>query len=259
MLAIFAGADTTRIDVRSIASWLLDRWPLRTRTIAVSYGLLPFLEAGLLDGGTAVAPWDAVEDWSRRYSHVQFESRLFELGGPVWHSVGRASTIDFALSLLGWREGAIVATRIADRLNWSRLRKPDEAQKKDGDLPAMSDSRALRFSLQLMRRRVEHPLSPSEVARQAGIHPRQLQRLFWQKIGTTPCRFCTKLRLQHARHLLQTTNMKVVEVAKRTGFVSASHFTLRYKQAFGIGPRQDRPGLTAAHNFFATSARETRY
>ena len=111
--------------------------------------------------------------------------------------------------------------------------------------PTIAGSRPLRLSLSLMRQRVEYPLSGNQVAHLAGVHPRQLQRLFRQRIGTTPCRYYTKLRLQHARHLLQTTNLKIVEIAERTGFVSASHFTFRYKETFRVGPKQDRSGLAA--------------
>lgn len=240
MLVVLAGADTRRTDVWAAACWLLDRWPLRSGIVAVSYGLLPFLEAGLLDGQTAVAPWDAVDDWRRRYPTVRFEAELFDFGSPVWSSVGRASTVDFAVSFIGWRDGATSAMKAADRLNWSRVRRSDEPQRKDVDVPSLTRSHALRVSLDLMRRRVEYPLSSNELARDVGIHPRQLQRLFRHEIGTTPSRFYMKLRLKHARHLLQTTNMKIIEIAERTGFISASHFTLRYKDAFGLGPKQDR-------------------
>lgn len=242
-LILFAGAATPRAEIWSAASWLLEQQPAQARFAGVSHGLVPFLEAGRLDGQTAVAPCDAIDSWRERYPRVRLEARLFELGGTVASAVGGASSIDFAASLIGARDGMTAAATVADRLNWSRVRGAHELQRTDDEFP--EGSGALRSSCDLMRRCLEHPLSSSEIARRVGIHPRQLQRLFRSQMGTTPCQFYITLRLERARQLLQTTDLKIGEVARRTGFVSASHFTLRYRQAFGLGPKRDRFGPAA--------------
>jgi len=55
-------------------------------------------------------------------------------------------------------------------------------------------------------------------------------------MGTTPQRFAERLRLDHARHLLERTNLSVSEVAAEVGFDDPFYFSRRFKRAFGKAP-----------------------
>jgi signal transduction histidine kinase len=56
--------------------------------------------------------------------------------------------------------------------------------------------------------------------------------------GHTPVQGIHAIRLQHARHLLQTTDLRVGEVVGRVGFKEHSYFTKLYKEAFGELPSE---------------------
>jgi AraC family transcriptional regulator, positive regulator of tynA and feaB len=81
---------------------------------------------------------------------------------------------------------------------------------------------------------------PSEVAAEAGISMRYLQKLFTAR-GSTCTQFIHSLRLDHAAHLLQRrallhTGQPLSDIAFACGFNDYPYFVLKFKQRFGYPP-----------------------
>src|SRR6202048_2276107 len=82
--------------------------------------------------------------------------------------------------------------------------------------------------------------SPREVAAEAGISLRYLQKLFTAR-GSTCSDFIYSLRLDHAAHLLHRrasldTNQPLSEIAYACGFRDYTHFARRFRDRFGHSP-----------------------
>ncbi|MFK8161962.1 MAG: ATP-binding protein [Lewinella sp.] len=76
------------------------------------------------------------------------------------------------------------------------------------------------------------------LAKELGYSQRQLSRVFGRLTGLTPVQFVLEVRLQHARHLLETgQHTTVAEVRYAIGIESASYFTRKFKERFGCSPR----------------------
>ena len=95
-------------------------------------------------------------------------------------------------------------------------------------------------SAQLMEAHLDEPLAIADIAKKAGVTPRQLERLFQGALGVSPGKHYAHLRLERARQLLRQTDLSVVEIALASGFSSASALSRRYREAFGMPPRADR-------------------
>ena len=91
-----------------------------------------------------------------------------------------------------------------------------------------------------MERSVEEPLSLDSLSDIGCISRRQLERLFRGYLDDTPTGYYLKLRLRRSRHLLEQTDMSVMQVAMACGFVSAPYFSRAYRNLFGRSPREDR-------------------
>jgi NTE family protein len=102
--------------------------------------------------------------------------------------------------------------------------------------------------IEQMENNLEDPLSPSLLARQAGLSTRQLERLFRRYLERSPKRYYLELRLNKARSLLLQTEMSVINVALACGFSSPSHFSKCYRAFYGRTPYRERgiPGLEPA-------------
>src|SRR6266436_7484385 len=83
-------------------------------------------------------------------------------------------------------------------------------------------------------------LDPCEVAAEAGISLRYLQKLFTQR-GSTCSEFIYSLRLDHAARLLHrraflATNQPVSEIAYASGFRDYTNFARKFRHRFGRSP-----------------------
>lgn len=62
------------------------------------------------------------------------------------------------------------------------------------------------------------------------------KRDFQKTFNTTPGKWLTEKRLQHAMHLLTNTDKTVSETAFESGFENPSHFSRVFRERFGIAP-----------------------
>ncbi len=82
-------------------------------------------------------------------------------------------------------------------------------------------------------------LSVGEVAREAGISPSLLFRLFREEEHTTPTDFLRRTRIRRAKQiLLQTPSVRVGEVAERCGFSNAAYFCKVFKELTDMTPKE---------------------
>ena len=78
------------------------------------------------------------------------------------------------------------------------------------------------------------------LVRQMLVDGRQLERLFQRELGITPSQFARRLRLRNAHELLVGTRQPISEVALDNGFADGSHFSRRFRDAYGKSPSQVR-------------------
>ncbi len=83
-------------------------------------------------------------------------------------------------------------------------------------------------------------LSPRELADLCHCSPRHFNRLFREFFGEAPRVKRTELRLLRAGELLASTDEKVNEIARTTGFKSLSLFNSLFRRRFGLSPSEYR-------------------
>ena len=94
-------------------------------------------------------------------------------------------------------------------------------------------------------------LDLADMAKAVNLSPWRLAHLFKDEVGISPLRYLTLVRLQKARHFLETGFLTVREIASAVGIPNPSHFTKSFKAAYGSSPVQHR----AAH-FRVTAMKE---
>ena len=77
-------------------------------------------------------------------------------------------------------------------------------------------------------------------ARSGNVCKSGCNNIFRRYLHTTPIGYLMDYRLQQARKLLLSTDMKVTEVSFETGFPSVSYFISLYKKAYGCSPSRTR-------------------
>lgn len=93
---------------------------------------------------------------------------------------------------------------------------------------------------EFIRNHLDQPLLLGDLAVQAGLSEFHFARMFKHSTGLAPHQYVMRVRLQQAEKLLRHTAMPLTQIALDCGFSSASHFSNRFKAAYGCAPLQLR-------------------
>ncbi|MCU6797936.1 response regulator [Paenibacillus sp. WQ 127069] len=89
---------------------------------------------------------------------------------------------------------------------------------------------------QLIAEQLMEPITLTSIAESVGLSSYYLSRLFREEVGESFNEYVTSLRMDKAIHLLQTTNMKVYEVAEQVGIPSYRYFSVLFRNRTGVAP-----------------------
>lgn len=88
----------------------------------------------------------------------------------------------------------------------------------------------------------EEKLSLNTVAREVNIRSNYLSAVFSQEKGQTFIEYVTAKRMERARELLKTTDLRSGEVAAAVGYHDPHYFSFLFKKTQGCTPRDYRAG-----------------
>ncbi len=95
-------------------------------------------------------------------------------------------------------------------------------------------------AIDYIQARLGEHLNLSEIARQAGLSERQLQRQFLRMFAITMQQFIIQSRVHAAIQVLVNTDQTMAEIAAKFGFTHQSAFTNQFREVIGIPPRAYR-------------------
>ncbi|MFK0225347.1 GlxA family transcriptional regulator [Streptomyces sp. NPDC090303] len=238
---VVPGGEGTRAPDPALIDWLRAHAPRAERLVSVCTGALLLAEAGLLDGHRATTHWIACDHLARRHPAVDVDpDPIFVRDGRLSTSAGVTAGIDLALALVEEDLGRDVALTVARHLVVF-LRRPGNQAQFSAQLAAQTARREPLRDLQQWI--TEHPgedLSVESLAARARLSPRHFARAFHTETGTPPGRYVDRVRLEHARRLLEETSGGVEEVARASGYGTPETMRRAFLKALGTGPAEYR-------------------
>jgi AraC family transcriptional regulator, glycine betaine-responsive activator len=209
---------------------------------AVCTGAHILAKARLLDSHRCTVHWENQDALREEYPELEVTDELFEIDRNRFTCAGGTAAIDMMLTMIAKTHGQAIAAAVTDELIHHRMRGPNERQRMElRSRLGVANPKVLAI-VAMMEKTLEEPLSCADLAEEADLSPRQLERLFQRYLGETPTRYYLSLRLERARALLMQTSMPVLSVGLACGFVSASHFSKCYHEHFGRTPSEERFG-----------------
>lgn len=94
----------------------------------------------------------------------------------------------------------------------------------------------IRKAMGLMEQALQKPPSLSELARSCNLSTSRFSHLFRDETGNTPHQYQENLRLAKARQLLETTSLRINEIAREVGYEDPFYFSNRFRNRFGDSP-----------------------
>ena len=183
-------------------------------------GLLTMAERRMLESDANLAQ-EPVQFLPSTHPISQGLATLTERGQTVHELVERGEVLVLALRLLSQ------AMPIVDQPVERRAPAEDRFQEIISQMPDME--------------LIQH--SAEELAQLCGCTPRHFTRLFRQQFGESPRARQTQLRLLKARALLESSEVKVSQIASDCGYHSLSLFNSLFKRRFGITPSEWRQNM----------------
>ena len=239
-IIVCGGLNIQHHTDKRLLSWLRKTSRRGVDIGAVCTGAHVLAEAGLLDGYKCTIHWENLPGFTEAFPDIDVTGGLFEIDEDRFSSAGGTTALDLMLSLITSQHGPDMAAQVAETVLHSPIRHHSENQRLS--LPARIGARhpKLVSIIEKMEDNLEDPLSPSLLAKQAGLSTRQLERLFRRYLDRSPKRYYLELRLKKARSLLLQTDMSVINVALACGFSSPSHFSKCYRAFYGRTPYRER-------------------
>ncbi|MFY8099845.1 MAG: GlxA family transcriptional regulator [Allorhizobium sp.] len=211
----------------------------------ISSGSFILAAAGLLDGRDFTIHWEHAPALREAFPHLSPRQARYVIDGDRVTCGGGVAPLDLMHAVIGSRMGSAFARRVSDWYLHTAVAEPTAPQRGSSSERYGIHHPALITVLEKMETSIEQPLDRLSMARLAGVSPRHLDRLFAEHLGISFLACYRKIRLDHARRLLEQSPLSLSELAFATGFSSASHFSRAFKEQFGVTPKSARASTRA--------------
>ncbi|MGJ5755094.1 transcriptional regulator GlxA family with amidase domain [Streptomyces puniciscabiei] len=207
-----------------------------TRLASICTGVYVLAAAGHLDGRPATTHWRDAERFQRMFPKIRVDADvLFIDDGDVLTSAGVAAGIDLCLHMVRRDFGTAVANEVARVTVVPPHRDGGQAQYIHRPVPdpQLATTRAARaWALG----RLHEPIQLRDMAEREAMSVRTFTRRFREEVGISPGQWLTQQRVERARHLLETTDLSIDQVAHEAGFGTAQSMRQHLQQALGVTP-----------------------
>lgn len=241
------GGDTTKVDdTTALEHWLRS---LANRDLligSISDGAFVVAQSGLFNNHRSTIHWKCIDAYRARFPHLDSRATILEMDKKRFSCAGGTASLDLFLQFVLHDLGTEAVARIADNYFHDTLRDSSISQNVADAYRHAGKSRALAEALRIMAQQLEQPLSIAEIADQIGTTHRSLDRLFFKHLAISPGKYYRRLRLNRAANLLLQTGLPIAEVATASGFSTASHLGVYFKEAYNLSPGKYRAAAANA-------------
>ncbi|MGW3116537.1 GlxA family transcriptional regulator [Streptomyces sp. NPDC001107] len=210
------------------------------RIVSICTAAFVLAAAGLLDGRKATTHWHLAERFRQLYPHVELDPDvLFVDSGRILTSAGAASGVDACLHVVRKDHGSELANFVARCCVVPPFRDGGQAQYIEQPVPE-SGAASTAATRAWILERLDEPLTLSDLAAHARMSRRTFARRFNEEVGLSPGRWIVQQRIARARHLLESSDLSVDQIAGHVGFATGASLRQHLHAAIGVSPQAYR-------------------
>jgi transcriptional regulator GlxA family with amidase domain len=226
-----------RADVADAARALRSYAERGASVAAACIGTFVLAESGLLDHREATTTWWLAPLFRQRYPSVGLdEGRMIVKSGRVVTAGAALSHMDLALWIIRQKSPRLAALTARYLIVDTR---PSQSAYVLVDHLAHTDPLVERFE-KWARGALTHGFSLEDAAAATSSSKRTLARRMQAVLGKSPLAYFQDLRVEHAVHLLKTTDHGVDEIAARVGYSDGVTLRTLLRRRLGRGVREIR-------------------
>ncbi|HOX47828.1 MAG TPA: AraC family transcriptional regulator [Spirochaetia bacterium] len=114
-----------------------------------------------------------------------------------------------------------------------------------------SDNVHVEKALAIMQGSIERSLDLEALCGRLGLSREHFVRLFAERMGMPPMRYFTGLKIEAARAMLSSTNLRVGEIAEKLGYENQFGFSRAFARVAGLAPSAYRASCLQRADFAA--------
>ncbi|MFD9547120.1 GlxA family transcriptional regulator [Nocardia salmonicida] len=227
-------------DVDLAGRWLTAAHGHGTTVAASCTAVFVLGACGLLDERRCVTTWWLGSELARiaPNARVVIEEMVVR-DGSIWTAGSAFAHIDLMLALLRFLGGAALTDELASRLvidersSQAPFLIPSHLAARDQTVAALES---------FVRTHLDRPHTLASLAQWCRVSPRTLARRTDRAVGLSPMQLVQRVRLEHALHLLRTTDLPLGEIAASVGAADPATLHRLVKRHTGRSPGALRPG-----------------
>ncbi|MFF4628650.1 GlxA family transcriptional regulator [Streptomyces griseorubiginosus] len=210
------------------------------RIVSICTGAFVLAAAGLLDGRRATTHWSLADQFRSMFPQVDLDPDvLFVEDGRILTSAGAASGVDVCLHIVRADHGGELANWVARCCVVPPFRDGGQAQYIAQPVPEQGAASTAATRVWALER-LDQPLTLAELAAHARMSLRTFARRFHDEVGLSPGRWLIQQRVARARHLLESSDLSVDQIAGRVGFATGASLRQHLHAAIGVSPQAYR-------------------
>ncbi|WP_028809172.1 GlxA family transcriptional regulator [Streptomyces sp. 351MFTsu5.1] len=207
------------------------------RIVSICTGAFVLAAAGILDDRRATTHWSLADRFRRLFPRVDLDPDvLFVEDGRILTSAGAASGVDVCLHIVRSDHGGELANWVARCCVVPPFRDGGQAQYIAQPVPEQGAASTAATRVWAMER-LDEPLTLAELAAHARMSLRTFARRFHDEVGLSPGRWLIQQRVARARHLLESSDLSVDQIAGRVGFATGASLRQHLHAAIGVSPQ----------------------
>ena len=202
--------------------WLRENADRRVNVCSICNGAFALGEAGLLDGRECTTHWRRTEELQRRFPNAKVLADIMYVNSDnIYSSAGISAGIDLALGILEHLRDSRFVHKVARGLVvYHRRRQSHSQQSIYLDFRNHINPKIHEVQDYLVEN-IAGENSIETLASVVAMSPRNLSRVFKEETGSTIVEYLTRLRLEHARTLLNNPEYTIDYIASQCGFKTA--------------------------------------
>ncbi len=240
LVLVVTGGDPASFDDVSVFKWLRRLAHRGVRLGGVSGGPVILAAAGVMRGYRMTVHWEHATVLSELSPGLVIERSLYVIDRDRITCAGGIAALDMMHAFITEHCGLEFARRVSDWFMHTEIRASSEPQRAGLVERYATTCGPVIDAIEAMENHIADTLDLQQLARLSGVSPRQLNRLFQQKMGRSTISFYRHIRLQKARNLLTSSPLSITEIALATGYTSSAHFSSSFNQAFDMTPSSMR-------------------
>lgn len=221
-----------------LVDWILHHYSKGTHVASICTGVFLLAETGLLDGRSATLHWGFMDQFKKRYPHITLQQeRMFLDHGRLYCSAGVTAGMDLSLYLVEKFCGRQAARQSAKTMVLSMDRQSQMPYDCLLNRKSFADPVVAKAKEWLEKNKTK-TVDYNQLAEKYNLSRRTLERRFKKATGMTPLNYLQKLRVEHAKYMLEEGAHTFNEIAYAVGYEDISFFRKIFIRMTGLRPKE---------------------